>query len=163
MLKRLAISCTLLSLRNRMTVFVITKTVKYVAQFTRKQTDYSCLTSFRWSILWPPSVVLKFFQRRSHSPRVFHSHSFRSLPAAIKVSAFHLAMVMSSVPRPNWQCRPGIRRWTRSLCRFATDPVWEFIFNNLFTRKKHHGSIYKKTGWEQTVLTCLYLFDREFK
>ena len=101
MLKGLALSRTVISLleigRHPVTLFT-------VSLCTRKPTPCSCLSSFP---LWPPSVGISpdFFHLISHNPRMLHLYrsiscnSSSTLPAALRVLTFHVATVMSSLPR----------------------------------------------------------------
>ena len=105
MLKGLALSRTVMILleigRHPMTLFTI-------SLCTRKPTPCSCLSSFPLKYtLWPPSVGISpdFFHFISHNPRMIHLYrsisckSSSTLPAALRVLTFQVAMVMSSLPR----------------------------------------------------------------
>ena len=105
MLKGLALSRTVMSLleigRHPMTLFTI-------SLCTRKPTPCSCLTSFPPKYtMWPPSAEISpdVFHLFSYNPMMRHLYrsisckSSSTLPAALTVLTFHVAMVMSSLPR----------------------------------------------------------------
>ena len=93
MLKGLALSRTVMSLLE---IGRHPMTLFAISLCTRKPTPCSCLY------------------------RSISCKSSTTLPAALRVLTFHVAMVISCV-----------RRGTRSLCRAATDPVWIFYHSLL--------------------------------
>ena len=73
---------------------------------TRKPTPCSCISSFPLKYtLWTPSVwdFSRMFRLISHNPRMFVVlvliHYMQTLAAVLRVPSFHVAMVMSSLPR----------------------------------------------------------------
>ena len=119
-------------------------TIFTISLCTRKPTPCSCLSSFSLKytvtpIGWDFSRLFPSHLTQSKMLHLFRSISCKSpftLPAALRVLTFHVAMVMSSLPRSlapvaHLSFPPWFRRETRSLCRAATDPVWIFYHSLL--------------------------------
>ena len=101
-------------------LFTFPMTLFTISLCTRKPTPCSCLFSFPLEYtLWPPSVRIspEFFHLISHNPRMLHLYRSISckrsstLPAALRVLTFHVAMVMSSLPRGLARYLPSNRQW----------------------------------------------------